>query len=428
MRAPLLSLVLYLIGILVGVQFFLIIHNNYLFDNKSLGGGCDVTQTKHFETGYAETVTPSLAELIGEIPLDQTQPPRCDRERINMVYVKTHKTASDTITNILHRFGLRRNLTFVLPVGNHLSLCFPFRLEPHCFRPLKTKQFNIMCQHVVYTPEMMSQIMPPDTVYITSVREPFARVKSVFHYFTSALTRSYLLRGNDQLDSYLADIPRVERTIKSPDNYEYRLSCVPLGFSYAFNGMAFALGFHTGFHRDTVDESYNATYIREWISTISRQFIFVIVVEYFNESLVLLRRLMCWPMEDILYLKQNVRRYDIKNKTIDPSLVANFRRYNVPDYALYDHFNRTLWHKIAAADDDFWPEVRHFNGVIDSIAQFCLSAKSTLVIPRSPWNDDITLPHYYCADMGMVLINRLNNMYDSVPEKTKAKERFVPGC
>ena len=427
MRATLPSLGLYLIGIVVAVQFFLIIHNNYLF-YKSIGGGCDVTLTKYFETGYAETVTPSLMELIGEIPVDQTQPPRCDRERINMVYVKTHKTASDTITNILHRFGLRRNLTFVLPVESHFSLCFPFRLEPHCFRPLKTKQFNIMCQHVVYTPEVMSQIMPSDTVYITSVREPFARVKSLFHYFPKRFTRSYLLRGNDQLESYLADIPRVERTLKSPDNYLYRFSCVPLGFSYALNGMAFALGFHTGFHRDTVDESYNATYIREWISTISRQFIFVVVVEYFNESLVLLRRLMCWSMEDILYLKQNVRQYGTKNKTIDPSLVANFRRHNVADYALYDYFNRTLWHKIAVAGDDFWPEVRHFNGVIDSIAQFCLSANSTLVIPKSPWNDDITLRHYNCAKMGLVLINRLNTMYDSIPEKTKAKQRFVPGC
>ena len=104
---------------------------------------------KSSKLSNADTLTPSLLELIGDIPQVETQPPRCDRERINMVCIKTHKTASDTTTNILHRFGLRRNLAFVQPVRKHMELCFPYRLEAYCFRPLKTKQFNIMCQHVV---------------------------------------------------------------------------------------------------------------------------------------------------------------------------------------------------------------------------------------------------------------------------------------
>ena len=426
MKITLPSLVLYLICVVVAIQVVLVVYTNSIF-NKYFDWGCDVTQTKPFESGHIEALEPSLKKLIDDIPLVQTQPPRCDRERINMVYVKTHKTASDTITNILHRFGLRRNLTFVLPVRRHFSYCFPYLLERHCFRPLKTKQFNIMCHHVVYTPEVMSQIMSPDTVYITSVREPFARIKSVFHYFRKFFKRSYLLRDNMQLESYLTDIPRVECTI---NKYIYHNSCVPLGYSYSLNGLAFALGFHTGFHRNTVDQSHNATYIHEWLTTLSRQFSLVIVVEYFNESLVLLRRLMCWPMKAILYLKQNERQYGTKKNKVDPSLIANFRRHNVPDYALYDHFNRTLWSKIAAAGDDFWMEVHHFNEVIDSIARFCRNhfANSILLIPKSSWNDDITLRHHHCTDMRNILLNRLHDIYDSIPGKTETKQRFVPGC
>ena len=82
-----------------------------------------------------------------------------------------------------------------------------------------------------------------------------------------------------QLESYLADIPRVECTI---NKYIYHNSCVPLGYSYSLNGLAFALGFRTGFHRNTVDQSHNATYIHEWLTTLSRQFSLVIVVEYFT--------------------------------------------------------------------------------------------------------------------------------------------------
>ena len=387
---------------------------------------------KSTKLSNGDTLTPSLLELIGDIPQVETQPPRCDRERINMVYIKTHKTASDTTTNILHRFGLRRKLAFVQPVRTHMHLCFPYRLEPYCFRPLKTKQFNIMCQHVVYTPEVMSRIMPPDTIYFTTIREPFARAKSSFAYFHMHDRAKHLVGGNN-FETYLEDIPRNERKIKSPDNFNAGgTSCLPIGFSDLLNGMAFDLGFPSGFHYDTVDQSQNATFIREWIMSLSGQFSLVMVVEYFHESLVLLRRLMCWTTEDIIYLKQNVRKYINKYNSTDPKLIANFRRYNGPDYALYDYFNRTLWRKIADAGDDFWAEVEHFNGVIATIAQFCYAspatAGSTLVIPKSSWNDEFTLQREYCVKMEKLVYADVVRLYESLPGKETQSRRFVPGC
>jgi len=381
----------------------------------------------------ADTLTPSLLELIGDIPHVETQPPRCDRERINMVYIKTHKTASDTTTNILHRFGLRRKLAFVQPVRPHMHLCYPYLLEPFCFRPLKTKQFNIMCQHVVYTPEVISRIMPPDTVYFTTIREPFARAKSSFAYFRRIRERATNLIGSDKFERYLEDIPGNERRIKSPDNFLKRFNkCAPLGYSDLLNGMAFDLGFPNGFHYDTVDQSQNATFIREWIKALSHRFSLVMVVEYYHESLVLLRRLMCWTTEDIIYLKQNGRNYLNKNKQPDPQLLANFRRYNLPDYALYDHFNRTLWRKIADAGDDFWAEVEHFNGVIAKIAQFCHAspdkADYTLVIPNSSWNDEFTLQREYCEKMRKLIYKDVVRLYESLPGKNTKSKSIVPGC
>ena len=41
------------------------------------------------------------------------------------------------------------------------------------------------------------------------------------------------------------------------------------------------------------------------------------IMEHFEESLVLLRRLMCWRMEDVLYLVRNVRHYDSKSDYAD---------------------------------------------------------------------------------------------------------------
>ncbi|KAI0224862.1 Galactose-3-O-sulfotransferase 3 [Lamellibrachia satsuma] len=369
------------------------------------------------------------ANFIVDDGVASVQLPACTRPRINTVYIKLHKCASDTVVNVLHRFGIRHNLTFVLPVPGRMTLGFPYRMEMHFFRPLKTKHFNILCQHVVYTPDVMSRIMPPDSVYFTSIREPFARMKSAFRFF-NIHARAGFPRGPDELEHYLAEIPRFERALKSPDNYAHRKSCIPLGYSFTLNGMAFGLGFDTGFHRDTVDQSNNATYIRQWLGWLDRRFSIVMVIEYFHESLVLLRRLMCWSTEDILYIKRNANQYAEKSKETDPSLVANFRRYNIPDYALYDHFNRTLWRKIAAAGDDFWAEVRHLDDIIDSIARFCESpqTRATLVIPKSQWNDDITLRGWYCDKMSKRIYDDLTDIYEAMPEQKIRNRPYVPGC
>ena len=355
--------------------------------------------------------------------------PTCTRPRINMVYIKLHKCASDTVVNVLHRFGIRRNLTFVLPVGGRMTLGFPYRMEEHFFRPLKTEQFNIMCQHVVYTPHVMSQIMPRDSVYFTSIREPFARMKSAFKFF-NLHSRAGLLRGQNQLEQYLADILRVERALTSPDNYSHRKSCVPLGYSFTINGMALGLGFDTGFHRGTIDQSTNGTFIREWLAALDRQFSLVMVVEYFHESLILLRRLMCWSTEDILYVKRNANHYAEKDREMDPELVSNYRRYNVPDYALYDHFNRTLWRRIAAAGDDFWAEVRHLDEVIGSIATFCASPtpNASLVIPKSHWNDVVKIEGWYCDKMSKRIYDDLTDIYEAMPRLRMTEQPYVPGC
>ena len=45
------------------------------------------------------------------------------------------------------------------------------------------------------------------------------------------------------------------------------------------------------------------------------QFDLVMILERFDESLVLLQDLMCWPTEDIVYLKQNERT--AKESTFD---------------------------------------------------------------------------------------------------------------
>lgn len=68
--------------------------------------------------------------------------------RQHLVFLKTHKTASSTLINILHRFGDTRSLRFALPAGYQFSY-------PRLFQARHVKgwrpsgpPFDILCHHM----------------------------------------------------------------------------------------------------------------------------------------------------------------------------------------------------------------------------------------------------------------------------------------
>ncbi|MGH0146335.1 UNVERIFIED_CONTAM: hypothetical protein FKN15_008074 [Acipenser sinensis] len=76
-------------------------------------------------------------------------------------------------------------------------------------------------------------------------------------------------------------------------------------------------------------------------------FSLVMISEYFDESLILLRRLLSWDLEDILYVKLNMRTPESKLK-MSPDLPGKIRKWNSLDTKLYDYFNATFWKKLHA--------------------------------------------------------------------------------
>ena len=94
-------------------------------------------------------------------------------------------------------------------------------------------------------------------------------------------------------------------------------------------------------HNDTDDEEKVMNKIRELESA----FDLVMITEYFDESLLLLRKLLCWRMEDVVYLKHGVRSADYRKKNND-SLADKIREWNKADLMLYNHFNETFWRKV----------------------------------------------------------------------------------
>ena len=379
-----------------------------------------------------------MKKEIGDIPLRVYRPPACKRERTNIVLVKTHKTGTTTTVNILHRFGFRRNLTIMLPVRyhdkdrRHFTHCYPYPLEERCYMPPKKSPINILCHHIIFNEDIVSRLMPPDSIYITIVREPFARFKSAFNYYAVDRRLRIPSDNGDPILKYLRHIPEYEAMYAGPQdsNYDAYKECRG-NVSFTQNIMSFELGVPTGFNVGTTDQTKNATYIKRWIDSLQRRFSLVMVSEYYVESMVLFRRLMCWKLTDLLYLLQNVKHYKDKDKKVDPDLLRNFERHNEPDFILYNHFNETLWRRIEQEPSDFWDELGTFKALLNTVTTFCNNAKGgdkPRSFHASNWNEEFKVSFVDCKAMEMNLLPTINEAYHNDPNTVTTISDVVPGC
>ena len=100
----------------------------------------------------------------------------------------------------------------------------------------------------------------------------------------------------------------------------------------------------------------------------------VLITEYFDESLLLLRRLMCWDWADILYLPKNVRS---SPPQIPEQLRQSMRKFNAVDMRLYEHFNKSLWDKVDKYGPSFESDLADFRAMLNQTAQLCTSGATS---------------------------------------------------
>ncbi|XP_078663841.1 galactose-3-O-sulfotransferase 3-like isoform X1 [Branchiostoma floridae x Branchiostoma belcheri] len=320
------------------------------------------------------------------------------QEHTNFVFVKVHKAGGSTVAAILQRFGDVRNLSFVLP-RRGIRLGWPNQLKRRDFLPTLTGEYNILVRHVVYNKKILQGIMPNDTVYITILREPFSHFKSAFNFFHVA--RHLKIKGKNPVLKFL----------KSPGKYR--------SLRETKNFMSFDLGF------PVKRQSNNQDAIRKYVAKIDEDFLLVMILEYLNESLVLLKRYMCWSFTDILYWKQNKRTY--KYKEMQPSLEQRraHQSWSKVDYAMYAHFNATLWKKIELQGPDFWEEVRRFQAVQGDVMEVCQSPQGVVNtrINASKWSDEVYVDADLCSKIKRTTLpyfNFLKNKYNLQRRKVSA--------
>lgn len=70
----------------------------------------------------------------------------------NVMFLKTHKTASSTVLNVLFRFAEAHNLSVALPAGTRFHLGYPWLFVARYVEGAGPdggqRRFNIMCNHL----------------------------------------------------------------------------------------------------------------------------------------------------------------------------------------------------------------------------------------------------------------------------------------
>lgn len=329
-----------------------------------------------------------------------SEPLRCTPHH-HVAFVKVHKAASSTVANILQRFGYKRGLNFALPdkrlhssASNYLSKPGDI-LTRHSLLPVpKGAHYDILWNHAVYNLSAFRDIMPPDTAYITIVREPFQQFVSAFLYYHP-----------EALPPIQANRSTINETNPVSD-FLYNGAKHNL-MSYYRNKQAEDLGM-------TLHHVTNAILRHQYIKQLAADFHLVMITEFFDESLVLLRRLLRWDVQDILYIPMNT---NVKSRAFRFSDAdrARHRLLAPVDYDLYEFFRNRLVNIVKNQSDDFRMEVQQFKNIVLQVQSFCQSSASRISLPpmnvSSCSNTSIKVTRMDCHLMTMLELDFLEVLW-----------------
>ncbi|XP_077326698.1 galactose-3-O-sulfotransferase 4-like [Lithobates pipiens] len=290
----------------------------------------------------------SQSSTLRDLPSLPPPLPRTCQPKRHIVFLKTHKTAGSTILNLLHRYGDKNGLFFALP--DKYQFNYPKFFNTHWVKGIKFQnrpQYDILCHHMRFSLSEVRKIMPADSFYFTIFRDPATMTESSFTYyrFTSSAFK--------KAPNFTAFISNPSYYYREKESYNH----------YARNLLWFDLGLNH-------NAPSTGTLARSGAQTVEETFNLVLLAEYFDESMVLLKEELCWDLDDVVTFKLNSRE---SSRPLEPEEVKKLRAWNSLDWYLYEYFNRTFWDKVERfGKEKMDNEVMRLRERRQQLAELCL--------------------------------------------------------
>ncbi|KAM9837017.1 galactose-3-O-sulfotransferase 4 [Aulostomus maculatus] len=274
----------------------------------------------------------------------------------HIMFLKTHKTASSTVLNMLYRFGEERDLRFALPLGYQLGYPLPFNAHRvKGYRGPRAVEFHIMGNHMRFNKPEVEKVMPADTFYFSIVRDPVALAESSFAYYKEVAPAFRKAKGLGDF----ADDPRKYYDPRLRNNH------------YARNLLWFDFGMDH-------NANFSMALAQRGEAMIRRTFKLILLSEFFDQSMILLRHALCWNLDAVVSFSLNARQQKpssmgvmsgswvgkaaavagvsmrggrsqaktLPNLSLTEEQREKLRQWNALDWYLYKAFNRTFWEEI----------------------------------------------------------------------------------
>ena len=319
---------------------------------------------------------------LDSLTLDKLQTKIKVLPKKHVFFLKTHKTGSTTLYSILAEFCRNQHLFPLMPRGAHINIFYP-RLQTRMLELFPgVAKYDMVFNHQIFDPAIYDYLHN-DTFTFTIIRKPRENFISSFNYWSQIGGWQYLvgIPGPDKLFSYFLNPRKYE-----PDN---------VFMSFTNNRQSVDLGFDVRNHR------FNDTeYIKTFIRRLDRYFDLVLIFEYYNESLVMLKRWLGWTTKDILYFKKlkftNLAESQKRTTTMTEGQERLFDAVTPADNALYDHFLSVFKEKMSK-EKHLKEEVEEFRQVLHKVTVFCGSADHVqLNIPAGRWTDQVSILRPNC--------------------------------
>ncbi|XP_070555699.1 galactosylceramide sulfotransferase-like [Ptychodera flava] len=274
----------------------------------------------------------------------------------NFVFLKTMKTGGSTVASILHRHAIKNDLVLVTAQDSRPSILPDKSLSKPALKYLRYNcsdfpGYNYIANHVHYNRQAMDSVIP-DAKYFTILRSPYDQRRSQFYYTSKDTEYS---NNRNPFETYLNEL-------KADYVRDGQLIRVMRNGTSQFHTLGFLPKYHT-----------NDTAVALKLIELERELDLVMMMEYFDESIVLLAKLLCWDLEEFVYTF--CKLHSARPAPITSLVRKRIDTLNPGDVKLYAHFNRTFWEMVDAYDGDFEADLRAFRRIQRNVVHDCEDAK-----------------------------------------------------
>ncbi|CAG5099955.1 Oidioi.mRNA.OKI2018_I69.XSR.g16767.t1.cds [Oikopleura dioica] len=241
------------------------------------------------------------------------------------------------------QYGMKNNLRQVRFPSFFVQPCFSFALPTgnnewrnglgHSFNPLSSSgnistvigltdnnedyHFDIIFHEMVFDAVKIYEIMPGDTIFISLLQDPVLKFYDAWVKYEDHWAMKEKLKGLSRFEAMSTFLNDTDEYLKDPRkmyldaqmlkgkgirkaNAKMKHGIEPL--IHLVNPQLFVLGFESTEFRQ-VDNLYQAM-----IKSTESQFHVMLLDEFFEESLAMLKHKLCWTVRDVVYLAAAIRR------------------------------------------------------------------------------------------------------------------------